>query len=102
LTQREIYQIILMGGRIPGKIRQKEEIIKKRSAIRLSLGILVALFALTGLLFGGCATMAPEKPKVMNPTGRGTVLFLDKYEFKAPVGWSLMRNLEGAILSWGL
>jgi len=74
---------------------------EKKSAIRLSLGIWVALFALTGLLLGGCATMAPEKPKILIPTDRGTVLFLDKYEFKAPVGWSLMRNLEGGDFELG-
>jgi len=74
---------------------------EEKSAIRLSLGIWMSLLALTGLLLGGCATMAPGKSKIMIPTDRGTVLFLDKYEFKAPVGWSLMRNLEGGDFELG-
>lgn len=74
---------------------------EKKSAMRLSLGIGVTLFALTGLLLGGCATMAPEKPKILTPTDRGTVLFQDKYEFKVPVGWLLMRNLEGGDFELG-
>jgi hypothetical protein len=74
---------------------------EKKSTIQWSLEIWVALFALTGLLLAGCAAMAPEKPKVMIPTDRGTVLFLDKYEFKAPVGWFLMRNLEGGDFELG-
>ena len=46
---------------------------EEKSAIRLSLGIWMGLLALTGLLLGGCATMAPGKSKIMIPTDRGTV-----------------------------
>ena len=74
---------------------------EKKSVIPLNLGIWVCLLVLTGLILGGCAMLTPEKPKILNPTDRGTVLFLDKYEFKAPVGWSLMRNLEGGDFELG-
>ena len=74
---------------------------EKKSAVQSSLGNWASLFALMALLSGGCATMAPEKPKAMIPTDRGTVLYLEKYEFKAPVGWSLMRNLEGGDFELG-
>ena len=55
-----------------------------------------------GLFLGGCATMA-EKPKsVLTASDRGTVLYLDKYEFKRPSpGWSLMRNLVGGDFEFG-
>lgn len=55
----------------------------------------IFLLAMTGLFLGGCATMG-EKPKpALVPTDRGTVVYMGKYEFKAPVGWKLMRNLTG-------
>ncbi|MCX5909783.1 MAG: hypothetical protein NTY64_22055, partial [Deltaproteobacteria bacterium] len=34
------------------------------------------------------------KPALV-PTDRGTVVYMGKYEFKAPVGWKLIRNLTG-------
>ncbi len=54
------------------------------------------------LVLGGCATMG-EKPKsVLIPSDRGTVFYLDKYEFKPPPqGWSLMRNLVGGDFEFG-
>lgn len=53
-------------------------------------------------LFAGCATMA-EKPKpAMVPTERGTVVYMEKYEFKRPPeGWSLMRSVEGGDFELG-
>jgi hypothetical protein len=46
--------------------------------------------------------MQPEKPKALSLTERGTVLFLDKYEFKRPPeNWSLMKNLEGGDFELG-
>jgi hypothetical protein len=59
---------------------------------RLVLAVLP--LALAGLFFGGCATMW-EKPKpVLVATNRGTGIYEDKYEFKPPIGWNLLRNLE--------
>jgi hypothetical protein len=54
-------------------------------------------------VFGfGCAAMQPEKPKTLTPTDRGTVLFLDRYEFKRPPqNWALMKNLEGGDFELG-
>lgn len=59
------------------------------------------LLAMIGLFLGGCATMG-EKPKpVLTVTDRDTVLYLDKYEFKAPAGWKLMRNFSGGDFEFG-
>jgi hypothetical protein len=62
-----------------------------------------ALFLAAVMVFGlGCAAMQPEKPKTLSLTERGTVLFLDKYEFKRPPqNWSLMKNLEGGDFELG-
>jgi hypothetical protein len=62
-----------------------------------------ALFLAAVTVFGlGCAAMQPEKPKTLSLTERGTVLFLDKYEFKRPPqNWSLMKNLEGGDFELG-
>jgi len=66
------------------------------------LGTPVALAAMIAL-FAGCAALQPaEKPKALTPTDRGTVLFLDKYEFKRPPqNWALMKNLEGGDFELG-
>jgi hypothetical protein len=74
---------------------------KTKRALRRSLGIGVVLLALTGILLVGCATTAPEKPKVLVPTDRETAVYLDKYEFKAPLKWALMRNVEGGDFELG-
>ena len=65
------------------------------------LGTAAAVVVMIGIL-AGCATMG-EKPKpTMVPTERGTVLFLDKYEFKSPPqNWALMKNLEGGDFELG-
>jgi hypothetical protein len=67
-----------------------------------TLGTTVALAAMIAL-FAGCAALQPaEKPKTLTPTDRGTVLFLDKYEFKRPPqNWALMKNLEGGDFELG-
>jgi hypothetical protein len=54
-------------------------------------------------VFGfGCASLQPEKPKTLTPTDRGTVLFLDRYEFnRPPQNWALMKNLEGGDFELG-
>jgi hypothetical protein len=65
------------------------------------LGTAAAILAGIALL-AGCATMA-EKPKpTLVPTERGTVVFLEKYEFKPPpAGWALMKNVEGGDFELG-
>jgi hypothetical protein len=56
--------------------------------------IVVLPLGLVGLFFGGCATMG-EKPKpALVATDRGTAIYEDKYEFKAPIGWKFLRNLS--------
>ena len=60
------------------------------------------LLAFVGILNFGCATMAPKKPSALTPTDRGTVIYLNKYEFKRPpVGWLLMQSLEGGDFELG-
>jgi len=60
------------------------------------LWVMIAVFGL------GCAGMQPEKPKALTPSDRGTVLFMDRYEFKRPPdNWALMKNLEGGDFELG-
>jgi hypothetical protein len=73
---------------------------KRKRDFRL-LGSLIGAAVLVGLL-GGCATMEPKRPPAMVPTDRGTVVFLEKYEFqRPPEGWALMRNVEGGDFELG-
>jgi hypothetical protein len=75
---------------------------KRRITSGLTIGSLAALLAITGLCLGGCATLGPQKPKALVPTDRGTVIFLDKYEFiRPPAGWALLRNLQGGDFELG-
>ena len=76
---------------------------KTRIRPALALGLVVALFVITGLFLGGCATMGFEKPKsALTLTDRGTVVYLDKYEFKRPPSdWQLLKNLEGGDFELG-
>ena len=75
---------------------------EQRMKTRFVLGTWGIFLVIVGLLGLGCATMAPGKPKIMVPTDRGMVIFLDKYEFKRPPeGWALMRNLEGGDFELG-
>ncbi|MCX5909173.1 MAG: hypothetical protein NTY64_18885 [Deltaproteobacteria bacterium] len=70
--------------------------------IKPVLTLAIALLVLTGLLCSGCATLGPEKPKDVVPTDRGTVIFLEKYEFqRPPAGWALLQNLEGGDFELG-
>jgi hypothetical protein len=58
------------------------------------------LLTMIAVLGFGCA--AAEKPKTLILTDRGTVLFLDKYEFKRPPqNWALLKNLEGGDFELG-
>lgn len=61
------------------------------------------LLPMIAVLGFGCAALQPaEKPKTLTPTDRGTVLFLDKYEFKRPPqNWALLKNLEGGDFELG-
>ena len=77
---------------------RKEGTMKRKFTPGMSLGFMIALLILAVLPFAGCATlgMEKEKPKDVIATDRGTVIYRDKYEFKLPpLGWSLMKNLEG-------
>jgi hypothetical protein len=61
----------------------------------------IFLLAGAGLFQGGCATMG-EKPKpVLVATDRGTAVYEDKYEFKAPLGWKLLRAESGGDFEFG-
>jgi len=68
-----------------------------------ALGTWALLLTMIAFLSFGCAALQPaEKPKTLAPTDRGTVLFLDKYEFKRPPqNWALMKNLEGGDFELG-
>ena len=74
---------------------RKEDTMKRRFTPGSTL-VLAAAFFVTGLFLGGCATLGLEKPKsALTPTDRGTVIYLDKYEFKRPpADWLLLKNLE--------
>lgn len=63
--------------------------------------IAVFLLAVAGLSLGGCATMGKKPQPVLVATDRGTVLYEDKYEFKAPVGWKLLREVSGGDFEFG-
>ena len=61
----------------------------------------VVLLAMAGLFLGGCATMG-EKPKpALVATDKGTAVYEDKYEFKAPMGWKLLREVSGGDFEFG-
>ena len=63
--------------------------------------IRILLMVLTGLFLGGCATTG-EKPKSpLVATDKGTAIYEDKYEFKAPMGWKLLRELSGGDFEFG-
>ena len=68
-----------------------------------ALGTWALLLTMIASLSFGCAALQPaEKPKTLASTDRGTVLFLDKYEFKRPPqNWALMKNLEGGDFELG-
>ena len=75
---------------------------KRKFKPGLTLRFAFPLLVMTGLLLGGCATLGPEKPKDVVPTDRGTVVFLEKYEFKRPpAGWAMLKNLEGGDFELG-
>jgi len=75
---------------------------ERKSKAGRALGTWALLLMMTVTMGFGCAAMQPEKPKTLTATERGTVLFLDKYEFKnPPQDWALMKNLEGGDFELG-
>ena len=63
---------------------------------------LLAVMALVVALLAGCAWTRPPKAPPMIATGQGTVIYLDKYEFKPPPArWRLMQNVEGGDFELG-
>ena len=72
---------------------------KSRTMSRWMIGIFV--LAVAGLSLGGCVTMG-EKPKpALVVTEKGTAVYEDKYEFKAPMGWKLLREVSGGDFEFG-
>jgi hypothetical protein len=73
---------------------------KKSLPALCAWAFLLTMIAVFGI---GCAAFQPaEKPKTLTFTDRGTVLFLDKYEFKRPPqNWALLKNLEGGDFELG-
>jgi len=70
-----------------------------RTMYRRVAGIL--LLAGVGLFQGGCATTG-EKPKpALVATDKGTVVYEDWYEFKAPMGWKFLREVSGGDFEFG-
>ncbi len=75
---------------------------ERKSKAGRALGTWALLLMITAAMGFGCVAMQPEKPKTLTATDRGTVLFLDKYEFKRPPqDWALMKNLEGGDFELG-
>jgi hypothetical protein len=74
---------------------------KTNTKPKRSFRTLVVMTAMVGLL-AGCATMEPKKPPALATTERGTVIFLEKYEFRRPPeGWAMMKNVEGGDFELG-
>lgn len=71
----------------------------KKTMSRWILGI--SLLAMTGLLLGGCAALAPKKTPALVPAKDGMAVYKDKYKFKAPLGWALLQNVEGGDFELG-
>ncbi|NWG01278.1 MAG: hypothetical protein HXY44_00290 [Syntrophaceae bacterium] len=62
----------------------------------------ICLLSVTVLFLLGCATTVREKPKpAFVPTDQGTVIYEEKYEFKAPKGWKVLRVESGSDFEFG-
>jgi hypothetical protein len=69
--------------------------------LKKRLGTLALVALMVGLL-SACATTSSQKLPTLVPTGQGTVVFLEKYEFKPPPqGWIMMKNVEGGDFELG-
>ena len=73
-----------------------------RTGIRMSkraAGLLLP--AAVGLFFAGCATIEQKPKSALVATDRGTAIYEDKYEFKPPFGWKVLRNVSGGDFEFG-
>lgn len=62
----------------------------------------ICLLAMSVLFLGGCATAVGEKPKpALVLTNQGIVVYEDKYEFKAPTGWKVLKAESGGDFKFG-
>jgi hypothetical protein len=79
---------------------KKEKITENRTMSRLTVRI--CLLSVTILFLWGCATTVKEKPKpAFRFTDQGTVVYKDKYEFKAPTGWKVLGAESGGDFEFG-
>jgi len=79
---------------------KKEEIMRNKTMSRLILGI--CLLSLNVLSLWGCATTVKEKPRpAFVFTDQDTVVYQDKYEFKAPTGWKVLSAESGGDFEFG-
>jgi len=70
---------------------------------RTKPGWVVGILLLTGtaLYQAGCATMGAKPKPVLVATEKGTAVYEDEYEFKAPLGWKLLRGVSGGDFEFG-
>ncbi len=61
----------------------------------------ILLLVVAGLFLGGCATTGAKPKPALAATAKGTAIFEDKYEFKAPMGWKLLREVSGGDFEFG-
>ena len=74
---------------------------KTNTTLEGIIGKVAGIAAIVALL-GGCAMTSTEKTPTLVATDQGTVVFLEKYEFKPPPrGWALMKNVEGGDFELG-
>jgi hypothetical protein len=74
---------------------------KTNIKLKRTLGMLTGIALVIGCL-SACATTSSKKQPTLVPTGQGTVVFLEKYEFKPPPqGWIMMKNVEGGDFELG-
>ncbi len=63
--------------------------------------LIFAVF-MSGCLLWGCATTVKQAPKPsFLLTSQGTVIYKDKYEFKAPIDWRTLRAESGGDFEFG-
>ena len=61
----------------------------------------ILLSAAAAILLGGCATTGGKPTTALMATERGTAVYENKYEFKAPMGWKLLREVSGGDFEFG-
>ncbi len=68
----------------------------------MSRGVIgILLLAVAGLFLWGCATTGNKPKPALVATDKGTAVYEDKYEFKAPAGWKLLREVSGGDFEFG-